>query len=311
MFRLISPKFALAFFFLFVVATTAHAQATRTWVSGVGDDVNPCSRTAPCKTFAGAISKTAAGGIINALDPGAYGTVTITKSITIDAGGMFAGVLATGSVNGIIVNAGATDVVVLRGLSINGAGSGLNGVSFIAGGTLHIEDCTIQNFSANGVLFEPAGTSQLTVKDSFIRNNGTAANTTGGVRIKPTGTGFANVAFDKVRMDRNVFGIRAEDNSRVNMRDSFATVNTNNGFIAVSNAAVVELTLDNCLSSNNGTNGVASVGPDSTVRMTRTTISNNATGLLSSRGGQIMSFGNNYISGNTVNGAPTGFLSPQ
>ena len=74
--------------YLPVAGSLAHAQATRTWVSGVGDDANPCSRTAPCKTFAGAISKTAAGGEINVLDPGGFGAVTITKSITISSRGL-------------------------------------------------------------------------------------------------------------------------------------------------------------------------------------------------------------------------------
>src|SRR6266478_2966019 len=109
----------------FALATTMlSAQASRTWVSGVGDDANPCSRTAPCKTFAGAISKTAAGGEINALDPGGYGAVTITKAITIDGGGTFASILSS-LVNGIVINAGASDVVNLRNLSIDGAGNGL------------------------------------------------------------------------------------------------------------------------------------------------------------------------------------------
>src|SRR3954470_15467436 len=98
--------------------------ATRTWVSGVGDDANPCSRTAPCKTFAGAISKTAAGGEIDVIDPGGFGTVTITKSITIDGQGTMASILASAT-NGINVNAGAGDTVILRNLSINGAGTTL------------------------------------------------------------------------------------------------------------------------------------------------------------------------------------------
>src|SRR5947207_12161742 len=97
------------------ITTLAHAQATRTWVSGVGDDINPCSRTAPCKTFAGAISKTASPGIINCLDSGSFGAVTITKSITIDCTGNFAGIL-TGGVQGIVVNALSTDKVVLRAI---------------------------------------------------------------------------------------------------------------------------------------------------------------------------------------------------
>src|SRR5512140_395529 len=101
----------------------ALAQATRTWVSGVGDDVNPCSRTAPCKTFAGAISKTAPGGEIDVLDPGGFGAVTIAKSIVIDGSAGFGGVLVAGT-NGIIVNAGPSDVVVLRGLVFNGLGTG-------------------------------------------------------------------------------------------------------------------------------------------------------------------------------------------
>src|SRR5690242_13770082 len=109
------------------------AQASRTWVSGVGDDANPCSRTAPCKTFAGAISKTAAGGEISVLDPGGYGAVTITKAITLNGSGTLASILASGT-NGVIVNAGAGDVVILRNLSINGGGTGLNGIRYLAGG---------------------------------------------------------------------------------------------------------------------------------------------------------------------------------
>ena len=103
------------------VQSVANAQATRTWVSGVGDDANPCSRTAPCKTYAGAISKTAAGGEISTLDPGGFGALTITKAMTVNGDGTLAGILNAG-VSGIIVNAGANDVVYIRNLSINGAG---------------------------------------------------------------------------------------------------------------------------------------------------------------------------------------------
>src|ERR1044071_6343357 len=133
----------------------ASAQATRTWVSGVGNDANPCSRTAPCKTFAGAISKTAAGGEINALDPGGYGAVTITKSITIDGGGgQVASVLAAGT-NGIVVSAQPTDVVILRNIRFQGllgngsapANAGLDGIKFLAGKALHVENCYITGFN--------------------------------------------------------------------------------------------------------------------------------------------------------------------
>ncbi|PYR56370.1 MAG: hypothetical protein DMF85_16740, partial [Acidobacteria bacterium] len=144
--------------FPLLAATPAAAQATRTWVSGVGDDVNPCSRTAPCKTFAGAISKTAAGGEIDALDPGGFGAVTITKGMTIDGGPNAGGILSSG-VQGVIINAGSNDVITLRNLAINGAGTtlGTNGVRIIGGRSVLIENCKIYYYSNNGIDFEPVG----------------------------------------------------------------------------------------------------------------------------------------------------------
>src|SRR4051812_38363703 len=135
----------------------AQAQATRTWVSGVGDDANPCSRTAPCKTFAGAISKTAAGGEINCIDPGGFGGVTITKSLTIKCQYTEGGVLVA-STNAIVVNAAATDKVTLRGLDINGTGVGapvsLVGVKVLSAAQVDIIDCEIYQFKA-GVAVVP------------------------------------------------------------------------------------------------------------------------------------------------------------
>src|SRR5689334_16527975 len=113
---------------LLVCSGVASAQATRTWVSGVGDDVNPCSRTAPCKTFAGAISKTAPGGEIDCLDPGGFGTVTVTKGMTFDCIGTLGSSLNSGT-SGFVINAGANDTVTIRNITINGAGTGVNGVN--------------------------------------------------------------------------------------------------------------------------------------------------------------------------------------
>src|SRR5215210_7245104 len=152
-----------AVIFTVMVSSMAQAQATRTWVSGVGDDVNPCSRTAPCKTFAGAISKTAAGGEISALDPGGFGAVTITKSITINGDGTLAGVLAS-LTNGVTVNAGAEDRVVLRNLSINGAGNGLSGVRYLAGKSLVIDNVTISGFTTRGISVVLANNGDLFMK---------------------------------------------------------------------------------------------------------------------------------------------------
>src|SRR5215471_10914744 len=131
-------------------ATVAQAQAPRTWVSGVGDDANPCSRTAPCKTFAGAISKTAPAGEIDVLDPGGFGALTITKSITIDGTSGLAGVLVSGT-NGIVVNAGSGDVVILRNLDFDGIGTGLDGILILGGGDVRIENCKIYGFSRRGI----------------------------------------------------------------------------------------------------------------------------------------------------------------
>src|SRR3954465_9500869 len=153
------------------IAPPASAQASRTWVSGVGDDVNPCSRTAPCKTFAGAISKTAAGGEIDALDPAGYGAVTITKGITIDGGGgQVASVLVSGT-NGIVVQAGPSDVVILRNLRINGIGTGINGIRFLAGKALSVENCDIFGFTTHGIDIATSG-GKVFIDNTTITNNG-------------------------------------------------------------------------------------------------------------------------------------------
>ena len=150
---------------------SAQTQATRTWVSGVGDDANPCSRTAPCKTFAGAISKTAPGGEIDALDPGGFGAVTITKAITIDGGGgQVASVLVSGT-NGIVVSAAATDVVTLRNIRINGIGTGLNGIQYTAGKAVIVQNCDIFGFTQNGINVALGAAGKLVVTDTTVTNN--------------------------------------------------------------------------------------------------------------------------------------------
>jgi hypothetical protein len=167
-------------------ASPAHAQATRTWVSGVGDDANPCSRTAPCKTFAGAISKTAAGGEINVLDPGGFGGVTITKSISIIST-TEAGVLVSGT-NAIIVNVAATDEVLLEGLDIEGLGTGLNGVHIVGGGKTTIRKSSIRNFTQNGVNIVGTTGARAFIEDTLILNN------QGGVHMQGA-AGVVNSAF--------------------------------------------------------------------------------------------------------------------
>src|ERR1041384_7231452 len=174
-------------------AAPAHAQATRTWVSGVGDDANPCSRTAPCKTFPGAISKTAANGEIDCLDPGGFGQVTITKSITIDCGGVTGGILSS-LVNGVIVNAGVNDRIVLRNLNINGVGNGSTGVRFLGGLHLTLDNVRIQGTTGIGVDVNKGASGNLYVHNVYITQTGTA------VRLF-TGAGGINAILNDVKID--------------------------------------------------------------------------------------------------------------
>jgi len=285
----------------------ALAQATRTWVSGVGDDANPCSRTAPCKTFAGAISKTAAGGEINVLDPGGFGAVTITKSITISADGVEGGVLVSGT-NGInVVNTTASDVVVLRGLDICGLNTGLSGVNFTGGGTLHLEHVRIYQFTGQGVYFAPSasGAASLVVSDSVIRNNAA-----GGIWVLPGAAATAKAVVRNTKLNNNFRGLRAEDGSTVVVEDTAANNNTSNGFVAYgNNNRPVDMTIERSTASMNGSVGVYS-GAQSTVRISNVTATRNSTGLMSASGGAIVSFGTNNVAGNTAaDGAPTSRVS--
>ncbi len=308
-------KFALSMAAVLVLwmttSSAAQAQATRTWVSGVGDDVNPCSRTAPCKTFAGAISKTAAGGEIDVIDPGGFGAVTITKAITIDGGGTFSSILAAG-VNGIVVNAGATDVVRIRNVSINGVNQdpavapGLNGIRFIAGGELHVEGVAIFGFSQIGIDFEPAGNAKLMISQSYIENNNG-----GGVLIRPGAVGSAKATINELELYRNLFGLRADDRSTVGIFDSIASNNTNNGFLAFSSAQTSSMNIESSLAASNGAAGVSSVGSFTTISISNVTTVHNANGLSATSGGSIVSFGNNRNIGNTTNGAPTSTVPQQ
>ncbi len=221
------------------ISKSGAAQATRTWVSGVGDDVNPASRTAPCKTFAGAISKTAAGGEINAIDPGGYGAVTITKSITIDGGGTFASILAAGT-TGIIINAGTDGVVALRHLNINGAGTGINAIKIVAAKKVIIEDCVLANFTQQGVEIGTASACTVILNNVTIHNGVNAVNITnpGGV-----------VIIDGCRL-------QSFSNAGINLTSGEATVSNSNisdCALGVAASAGATASISNNVISHNGT----------------------------------------------------------
>jgi hypothetical protein len=292
--------------FLIMSAGSANAQATRTWVSGVGDDANPCSRTAPCKTFAGAISKTAAGGEINCLDPGGYGAVTITKSIMIACEMGTAGVLVSGT-NGIIVNAGVNDVVFLKGLDFNGLGTGLSGIRFLAGKGLTVTDCVIRGFTVNGISFAP-GTANASL---VVRNTIVADNSGGGIQVIPSGGFLADALVTNSQMIRNSFGLRVDDNGAATVSNSTAASNTLNGFVAFSASAAAELNLADTVTVNNTNNGLRSQGANAIIRLVRVSSFDNATGI-SSGGGTVTSFSpaTNANAGNGTSGAPNGAAIP-
>ncbi|HWM90330.1 MAG TPA: right-handed parallel beta-helix repeat-containing protein [Thermoanaerobaculia bacterium] len=276
---------------LAINGSVLHAQATRTWVSGVGDDANPCSRTAPCKTFAGAISKTATGGEINVLDPGGFGGVTITKSITISSEGFEAGVLVSGT-NAIIVNAGNTGIVVLRGLDFEGLGTGLSGIRVLSAGSVHVENCTINRFTQFGIDFAPTSvtthTAQLHVSNSIIRNN--AGINSGGIRIKPGVNVSAVGMIENTQLRNSNVGLRVEDNSRVTAKDTTAAGNTTAGFLAVGSALASTLNLDDCAAIGN-VNGVKADLGLATIRVSDCMVAGNTTGFNTSAGGHIATFG--------------------
>jgi hypothetical protein len=302
-------------FILAVTTIPAWAQATRTWVSGVGDDANPCSRTAPCKTFAGAISKTAPSGEINVLDPGGFGAVTITKAITIANDGIgTAGVLVSGT-NGIVISAGVTDAVILRGLQIDGLATGINGVNVLQAGSVVIDHCKIFGFQQNGVNFTPSNSSQLTILDTSIYNNGAAGGTVlnfGNVLIQGIGTGVnVTASLDRVQLINGfkpglrVDGSQTTGAMTVTVRDSLAQGNGGTGFVGQTEApdnGIVMLTVQNSTASNNSI-GVSSFGANAETFISGTTITGNGTGVEATVS-NIVSSGNNMINGNGTNGTP-------
>jgi nitrous oxidase accessory protein NosD len=291
-------------------AAAVHAQASYTWVSGTGSDSNPCSRTSPCKTFAGAIPGTASKGRINALDSGAFGTgtLTISKSITIDSSDSFAGVLVAGT-NGIVISAATTDVVTLRGLTIDGNGTGLDGIQILSAKEVHIENCTIQGFVNRGILANnSSGSVNVYIRNTVIRNN-TGASSPGGnsgaVLLRPTGTGIASAIIESSHLDQNTFGLRVEANSRATMSDSTASGNATFGVHATSTTTSASIILERVVITNNATGVQAEGSPFASVRFSDLLATSNSVGLSSVAGGQLLSWTNNRVAGNGTNGAPT------
>jgi hypothetical protein len=275
---------------MFLVPSAASAQATRTWISGVGDDVNPCSRTAPCKTFPGAISKTAAGGEIDTLDPGGFGAVTVTKAITLANEGIGeAGILVAGT-NGVTVNC-TTDpncIVVLRGLQIDGGPVGSNslaGVRFIAGRVLMVQNCVIRNFTGGspngyGINFSPSANAQLYVDNTVI----------GGIFVDPSGSPTVTVSVSNSQSSNNGFGLRVDTS-------------------AMSGGSVLSTVADSEMNGNQAA-GIAAVtaaasGISNVINIQRTTVAHNPIGLNANGNAAVEHIGSSMLFDSSNTGAKT------
>lgn len=287
--------------FTLTVASMAQAQATRTWVSGVGDDANPCSRTAPCKTFAGAISKTATGGEISVLDPGGFGALTITKSITVNGEGTLAGNLASG-VSGFVINATDTSVINIRYVSINGnnAVGAFHGVRVLQAGTVNLEDVAIYNFGGDGVSILESSNVNVSL------NRVTISKCTGaGVRAD-TSAGIARVNIRQTQITNCGTGLNARRNSRLSVVDSSMAFNTL-GVHSEGNGGTAVTVLKRCQIANNTSHGIQAGGglanTTSVVRISENIINNNAgSGVSIAASGQVDTFFNNEINGNNPDG---------
>lgn len=294
--RKISQSIVVSFIFLIAFAAFANAQATRTWMSGVGDDANPCSRTAPCKTFQGTISKTASNGEINVIDPGGFGAVTITKSITLDGSPFMAGVLVSGT-NGIVINAPGAQIT-LRNLVIDGLTTGLQGIRILNADAVFVENCQIFGFSRG--ISDERTTGELSVSNSILKNN-----------IETNGYLIAGSAVKTIYDSNQIksggqFGLWFLS-GKVVVRNCVISANADAGILSDGTATVE---VDGGTISQNKF-GISNVSATSVVRVGGASITMNKIGLTIGAGA-IDSYGNNRIVGNTSGSdTPSSTLSSQ
>jgi len=300
--NLFAVPFALAGAILGLALATspASAQASRTWVSGVGDDANPCSRTAPCKTFAGAISKTAVNGEINCIDPGGFGAVTITKSITIDCHEVFSSILVAGTnaINIAFDSFAATDVrktVNIRNINFQGFDSGIIGIRILGAGTgsfVNIEDCLINGFfgsTASGIVDQRTN-GTLNVLNTTVRDMGGS-----GITVASAAAGLIKATLSNVRVINANNGVAVGAGGAVHLSNSVVSSDASAG-IAISGGGI---NVDATAVTFNGV-GVKQTG--GTVNLSNNDVSFNNTGI----SGTVSSYTNNRFTGN----GPGGTITP-
>lgn len=309
--RKIANPFSIGAIAVGVVLHAGAAEAdliSRTWVSGKGDDANACTRALPCATFTGAFAKTIAGGEIDVLDGGDFGGLFIQHAITIaNDGAGTAGITTASNAIAFFVGAGAADAIVLRGLNFNAVSGQGFGIDFATGGSLVVDHCTFQGYQTHpAIVFEPANSAQLWVKDTALSS--------AGVLIAPQSGGSATARLESVeirhatgsgfRADTTVAGSGAVD---VELQDVTidATIGAS-GIVAVSPTSggpTVKIVADNVTSSHSAFFGFRAVGGTASILLRHSTIEGNATGTGASNGGQMFSYGDNVFVGNTSDGA--------
>jgi hypothetical protein len=291
---------------LAAVIHAAPAQAqTRTWVSGTGNDGNPCSRTLPCLTSHGALSNTAAGGEIPPVDPRGYHTATLTinKAITINGEGTLAsGVVGSGTA--ITVAAGASDHVILRNLSINGAGSSGVGIA-INSGNVTIDRCFITGFTSGfvgglGINIAASGSLNVDIRDTLLSNN------SWGV-IAQTSSGSVTVSIDNVHIGALGVGVATLSSGvLVSVRNSY--IKNASSAAVITSSGTSTITLDHSELTNNGT-AVNASASGSTIRMNDVSMYDNTTGIAIGAGATVASANNNHSLGNITSTGPNGTVN--
>ena len=282
------------------MTSAAQAQATRTWVSGLGDDANPCSRTAPCKTFPGAYSKTAVGGEIDVIDPGGFGTITISKSLTIDGGGGVMASILGSSTNGAVINGAAADDIIFRNITFQGISDssfpGISAIVFNSGRMLTIEHCVIENWSQYGVTMATTAATKMSIRDSTFDHLGIA-----GVQSSST-SGVNAVSFSYSAVHNSANGLQAHGNVSFQVNNSTIANNTAGDGVLADGGINSSMTVEaSTLTENNV--GAHAIN-NGTVRIGRNAITHNNTGVLSVAPGKVFSWVDNHIAGNAVNGTP-------
>jgi hypothetical protein len=305
-FRFTLSALAIAIF-TFAFASMAQAQASRTWVSGVGDDANPCSRTAPCKTWAGAISKTAAGGEIDALDPGGFGALTITKAITLDGGGGQVASTLTSGTNGFVISAGASDIVTIQNVRFDGlsqtASPGLDAIKIITAKGVHVMNCFIFNWSQNGIEDTRAAGGYLEVNNTSITNcsqNGISVNpSSGSTQIN------AHVT-NSILVRSGSSGLFFGSNVHATIFNCEVTQNIAAGVFAQQTAGgATDVNIDHSVVSSNVVGFQANTA-GAIIRVSNTNAYHNVNLTTIAGGGQVSSYGNNQTAGGAFPSTATG-----